>query len=197
MADPSTPFFQSDQVEEQPHRHTLLVRLVGYLKPYWLGLVALLLGRVEFEPDAGTREKLLREVAQIFERELWRIAVDDGEVERITDGHHYLSGWHAVRRAGGGVRVAAVRSDPTALGDVHVVDLGSDGAAAEPSGAELCRVTRCNDKALEEIELRPAIERWVTVDGRELVAAPVPPFMLEMLERGGLIPWAQHKLAQS
>jgi ATP-binding cassette subfamily B protein len=43
MADPSTPFFQSDQVEEQPHRHTLLVRLVGYLKPYWVGLVALLL----------------------------------------------------------------------------------------------------------------------------------------------------------
>ncbi len=37
----------------------------------------------------------------------------------------------------------------------------------------------------------------VTVDGREFTAAPVPPFMLEMLERGGLIPWAQHKLAQS
>ena len=37
----------------------------------------------------------------------------------------------------------------------------------------------------------------VIVDGQEFVAAPVPPFMLEMLERGGLIPWAQHKLAQS
>ena len=37
----------------------------------------------------------------------------------------------------------------------------------------------------------------VTVDGREFVAVPVAPFMLEMLERGGLIPWAQHKLAQS
>jgi ATP-binding cassette subfamily B protein len=43
MAEPSTPFFQSDQVDEQPHRHTLLVRLVGYLKPYWPSLVALLL----------------------------------------------------------------------------------------------------------------------------------------------------------
>jgi ATP-binding cassette subfamily B protein len=42
MADPTQPFFQTDQVEEQPHRHTLLVRLVGYLKPYWAGLVALL-----------------------------------------------------------------------------------------------------------------------------------------------------------
>ena len=37
----------------------------------------------------------------------------------------------------------------------------------------------------------------VIVDGQEFVAAPVPPFMLEMLERGGLVPWAQHKLAQS
>jgi 3-isopropylmalate/(R)-2-methylmalate dehydratase small subunit len=37
----------------------------------------------------------------------------------------------------------------------------------------------------------------VTVDGQEFVAAPVTPFMLEMLERGGLVSWAQHKLAQS
>ena len=37
----------------------------------------------------------------------------------------------------------------------------------------------------------------VTVDAQEYVATPVPPFMLEMLERGGLVPWAQHKLAQS
>ena len=43
MAEPTSTFFQSDQVDQQPHRHTLLVRLVGYLKPYWPGLVALLL----------------------------------------------------------------------------------------------------------------------------------------------------------
>ena len=44
MAEPSTPFFQTDQLDDhdQAQRHTLLVRLVGYLKPYWLGLVALL-----------------------------------------------------------------------------------------------------------------------------------------------------------
>ncbi len=100
--------------------------------------------------------------------ELWRIAIDDGEVERLTEGRHYLSGWHAVRRAKLGVRVALVRSDPTALGDVHVADLALDGAAGDADGAELRRVTRCNDEALEEIELRPAVERWVTVDGREI-----------------------------
>jgi 3-isopropylmalate/(R)-2-methylmalate dehydratase small subunit len=34
----------------------------------------------------------------------------------------------------------------------------------------------------------------VIVDGQEFQAAPIPPFMLEMIERGGLISWAQHKL---
>jgi acylaminoacyl-peptidase len=100
--------------------------------------------------------------------ELWRIAIDDGEVERLTEGRHYLSGWHAVRRANLGVRVALIRSEPTALGDVHVADLALDGAAGDADGAELRRITRCNDEALEEIELRPAVERWVTVDGREI-----------------------------
>ena len=37
--------------------------------------------------------------------ELWRIAVADGRVERLTHGQHYVSGWHAVplrrRRAAG------------------------------------------------------------------------------------------------
>src|SRR5450759_5910973 len=100
--------------------------------------------------------------------ELWRIALDDGEVERLTDGRHYLSGWDAVRRPDASVRVAVIRSDPTALGDVHVVDLGADGHAGEADGAELRRITRCNDDALEEVELRGATERWVTVDGIEI-----------------------------
>ena len=42
MTEPSSPFFQTDQVAQQPQRHTLLVRLVRYLKPYWPGLIALL-----------------------------------------------------------------------------------------------------------------------------------------------------------
>ncbi|WP_005031822.1 ABC transporter ATP-binding protein [Holophaga foetida] len=42
MADSSNTFFHSDQVEQQPMRHMLLWRLVSYLKPYWLGLLVLL-----------------------------------------------------------------------------------------------------------------------------------------------------------
>ncbi len=39
----SSGFFHSDQVEAPPQRRTLLWRLVGYLRPYWVGLVVLML----------------------------------------------------------------------------------------------------------------------------------------------------------
>ena len=42
MADSPSPFFHSDQVDARPMRHALLWRLMGYLKPYWAGLLALL-----------------------------------------------------------------------------------------------------------------------------------------------------------
>ncbi len=42
MADASSTFFQSDHVDSRPMRHALLARLVGYLKPYWASLLALL-----------------------------------------------------------------------------------------------------------------------------------------------------------
>ena len=119
--------------------------------------------------------------------ELWRIAIDDRAVERLSDGRHYLSGWHAVRRADLGVRVALIRSDPTALGDVHVVDLGADGAVGEGAGAQLRRITRCNDEALEEIDLRPAVERWVTVDGLEIQGWLTPCAAGEAGERAPLV----------
>lgn len=43
MSETTNTFFQSDQVAQRPLRHALLLRLIGYLKPYWVGLVALLL----------------------------------------------------------------------------------------------------------------------------------------------------------
>jgi len=42
MSDAANTFFQSDQVDQQPMRHTLLFRLIGYLRPYWLSLIVLL-----------------------------------------------------------------------------------------------------------------------------------------------------------
>ena len=43
MARGSNTYFLSDQVDQRPLRHALLFRLIGYLRPYWLGLAALLL----------------------------------------------------------------------------------------------------------------------------------------------------------
>jgi ATP-binding cassette subfamily B protein len=42
MADAPGTFFHSDQVDSRPMRQALLLRLMGYLKPYWPGLLALL-----------------------------------------------------------------------------------------------------------------------------------------------------------
>ncbi|MGZ4383617.1 MAG: LeuD/DmdB family oxidoreductase small subunit [Gaiellaceae bacterium] len=37
----------------------------------------------------------------------------------------------------------------------------------------------------------------VSVDGRSFQAAPIPGFMLDMLSQGGLIPWAQARVARA
>ncbi len=44
-----------------------------------------------------------------------------------------------------------------------------------------------------QISVDPAAGE-VFVDGREFKAVSIPRFMLDMIERGGLIPWAHHKL---
>jgi len=98
--------------------------------------------------------------------ELWRIALADGAVERLTGDRHYLSGWEVAGTAGGGARVAAIRSTATALSDVHVLDLAADGRAA--TGSDLRRVTAFNDAVLAELDVRAPEEGWETVDGREV-----------------------------
>ena len=98
--------------------------------------------------------------------ELWRIAILDGAVERLTEDRHYLSGWEVVETAGRGARVAAIRSTATALSDVHILDLAADGRVAAASGPR--GVTAFNDAVLAELDLRPSEERWETVDGREI-----------------------------
>jgi 3-isopropylmalate/(R)-2-methylmalate dehydratase small subunit len=45
-----------------------------------------------------------------------------------------------------------------------------------------------------EIETETGVVR---VDGLEFKAAPIPQFMLDMLGRGGLVAWGQHKLAET
>ena len=96
--------------------------------------------------------------------ELWRIAVADGRLQRLTEGRQYVSGWHAVGGAAGasGTRIAYLRSTPTEPPDVWLVDLGG---SSKPKAR---RLTSLNAEALAELQLRVPVERRVTVDGRDI-----------------------------
>jgi dipeptidyl aminopeptidase/acylaminoacyl peptidase len=95
--------------------------------------------------------------------ELWRVAVADGRLERLTEDRHYVSGWHAVAAPGrGGTRIAYLRSTPTAPPDLWVIDSGRGG---KPVGR---RLTSFNKSVLAELALREPIERHVTVDDRDI-----------------------------
>ena len=98
--------------------------------------------------------------------ELFRIATKDGALERITDDHHYISGWDGVTGEGidGRLRVAYLRSTPTDPPDVYWMY-----GRSTPR-----RLTEFNKTVLDDIELRPAQERHVTVDGRDIQGWFIP-----------------------
>jgi dipeptidyl aminopeptidase/acylaminoacyl peptidase len=116
--------------------------------------------------------------------ELWRIALADGVVERLTDDRAYLSGWEAIALADG-ARVAAIRSSATELPDVHVLDLAADGCVRDAAG--LRRVTAFNDDVLADVEVRLPEERWATVDGREIQGWLIRSAAAERGEPGPLV----------
>jgi acylaminoacyl-peptidase len=96
--------------------------------------------------------------------ELWRIGVDDGEVERLTTGRHYVSGFDQRATADGAERVVFLCSTPTSPPDAYRLDLpASRGPAPEPA-----RLSELNADVLAGIELVEPIERRVSVDGRSI-----------------------------
>ncbi len=104
--------------------------------------------------------------------ELWRIAVADGALERLTEGHQYLSSWDAVPgRTSGSARLAVLRSAPTALPDVHLVDVPGRRVGRP---LELRRLTDLNGDALKGIALVEPESRWTTVDGLRVQGWHVP-----------------------
>jgi dipeptidyl aminopeptidase/acylaminoacyl peptidase len=90
--------------------------------------------------------------------ELWRIETASGDVERLTNGRHYLSGWDAGAGPRGRARIAYLRSTPTAPPDLWVQDGSADAR----------RLTSFNDDVLDELQLVEPVERHVTVDGRDI-----------------------------
>ena len=116
--------------------------------------------------------------------ELWRIAVADGRLERLTEDRHYISGWHAVAAPGrGGTRIAYLRSTATVPPDLWVLD---SGRSRGPVGR---RLTSLNKDVLADLALREPIERHATVDGRDIqgwfLPAGVPPGPLVVEIHGG------------
>ena len=95
--------------------------------------------------------------------ELWRIAVSDGAVKRLTTGRHVLSSFDAVAR-GRKARYAYLRSTPTAPPDLWLQD--ADG---EPR-----RLTAFNSDVLDDLTLIEPIERRSEVDGRSIQGWFVP-----------------------
>jgi dipeptidyl aminopeptidase/acylaminoacyl peptidase len=99
--------------------------------------------------------------------EVWRIGVADGRLERLTEGHHYVSGWHAtpghgVRSGRHGMRMAYLRSSPTEPPDLWLLDAGG---SSKPVAR---RLTSFNAEVMADIELVEPVERRSTVDGREI-----------------------------
>lgn len=90
--------------------------------------------------------------------ELWRIDTRDGDVERLTTGRHYISGWDAVAGGRGRARIAYLRSTPTETPDLWLLD-----GAGEPR-----QLTSFNADVLGGLALREPVERRVTVDGRDI-----------------------------
>jgi dipeptidyl aminopeptidase/acylaminoacyl peptidase len=98
--------------------------------------------------------------------ELWRIAVADGTLERLTEGRHYISGWDAAAGPRGRTRVVFLRSSPTEPPDLWLRD-----GTATPR-----RLTAFNADVLDELALIEPVERRSVVDGWSiqgwLIAAP-------------------------
>jgi dipeptidyl aminopeptidase/acylaminoacyl peptidase len=98
--------------------------------------------------------------------ELWRIAVASGQLERLTEGRHYISSWHAVPGPGGrgATRMAYLRSSATEPPDLWMLDAtGGRSRIAPPR-----RLTEFNAAVLAELDLREPLERHVQVDGRDI-----------------------------
>ena len=94
--------------------------------------------------------------------ELWRVSLTSGRVpERLTEGRHYISGWHAATVQGDDV-VAAVVSAPTRLPEVHVLDVAK-GRKRSPRA-----ITALNAEAQADIAWVEPIERRWTSDGRAI-----------------------------
>jgi acylaminoacyl-peptidase len=103
--------------------------------------------------------------------ELWRIATDDGALERLTDDRHYLSSFDAV-----GSRIVAIRSTPVELANLVAVEppAGRKAGKTPATAAAIRRISDINGALMDEVQLREPVERWATVDGSDVQGWLIP-----------------------
>jgi dipeptidyl aminopeptidase/acylaminoacyl peptidase len=104
--------------------------------------------------------------------ELWRVPLEGGAPERLTQGRHYYSAFVIGPGPRAAVRIAAVRSSPVELPEVVAAELpaGRLRAPLEPRA-----VAALNQDLLAEIELVAPDDRWSEVDGRRIQGWYYPP----------------------
>ena len=113
--------------------------------------------------------------------EVWRLDLDGGDLEQVTHGQHYVSSFDVHEEPDGGVLIAALRSTPTAFPELHTTRItkaggagrGRDRATTKPV-SQPTAVSTFNADLAGELELRPAAERSVTVDGRSIQGWLIP-----------------------
>jgi dipeptidyl aminopeptidase/acylaminoacyl peptidase len=113
--------------------------------------------------------------------ELWRVSTTSGDIERLTEGRHYVSSFHAVPGPRGGTRIALLRSTATAPADVHRLDVPAR-EIRRPLEPE--RLTDLNGEVLKDITLVEPVERWSEVDGRRIQGWYYPPLPAPGSTRG-------------
>ena len=89
--------------------------------------------------------------------ELWRIAVSDGALKRLTNGRHHLSSFDAVA-VGRRTRYVYLRSAPTAPPDLWLQD----------GDRQARRLTAFNADVVDDLTLIEPVERRSDVDGRSI-----------------------------
>ncbi len=106
--------------------------------------------------------------------ELWRVAVADKRVERLTEGRHAMTRPDAVPTKAG-MRVAAVWMTADDPPDVVAMDVRPMGAR-RPAPAEPRRLTDLMGETWRDVKIVRPVERWHEVEGRRIqgwfLAAP-------------------------
>ncbi len=98
--------------------------------------------------------------------EIWRVEVENREIERLTRGEHALIRHDSVP-LGDGLRIAALRLTGDEVPDVATFDVGAPGA--EPAAAATpSRLTDLMGESWNDVEPVVPVARWHDADGRRI-----------------------------